>query len=169
MARRHLFPWSDHRSVPNNVFTLWWQTGRHTDRQAWSNSVEPDQTPHYAASDQGLHCLPLIHCLTQQQSVNGLVQRRTSMKSKCPNISGKYIIWAATSENVPFGSALSEDSDQHMHSRSLIKIFTGRILDRDGCKVSWYGQRKLIRCESLFEFSLSAHVRRCVFSRRRCG
>ena len=25
-----------------------------------ANSVAPDQTPHHAASDQGLHCLPLV-------------------------------------------------------------------------------------------------------------
>ena len=30
------------------------------DRQAFANSVDPDQTPQYAASDQGLHCLPYI-------------------------------------------------------------------------------------------------------------
>ena len=29
------------------------------DGQAWSNSVDPDQTPQNAASDLGLHCLPL--------------------------------------------------------------------------------------------------------------
>ena len=29
-------------------------------RQAWANSVEPDQTPQNAASDQGLHNLPVI-------------------------------------------------------------------------------------------------------------
>ena len=29
------------------------------DRQVWANSVGPDQTPQNAASDQGLHCLPL--------------------------------------------------------------------------------------------------------------
>ena len=33
------------------------------DRQAWPNSVDPDQTPQNAASDQGLHCLPLIQHL----------------------------------------------------------------------------------------------------------
>ena len=27
---------------------------------AWANSVDPDQTPHSAASDQDLHCLPLM-------------------------------------------------------------------------------------------------------------
>ena len=27
------------------------------DKQAWVNSVDPDQTPQYAASDQVLHCL----------------------------------------------------------------------------------------------------------------
>ena len=26
---------------------------------AWANSLDPDQTPQNAASDQGLHCLPL--------------------------------------------------------------------------------------------------------------
>ena len=29
-------------------------------RQAWANSIDPDQTPQNAASDQGLHCKPLI-------------------------------------------------------------------------------------------------------------
>ena len=37
----------------------------------------------------------------------------------------------------------SEDSDQPAHSRSLIRIFTGRILDSQGCKVSPCGQRRL--------------------------
>ena len=30
------------------------------DRQAWVNSVDPDQKLMNLASDQGLHCLPLI-------------------------------------------------------------------------------------------------------------
>ena len=25
---------------------------------SWTNSADPDQTPHNVASDQGLHCLP---------------------------------------------------------------------------------------------------------------
>ena len=29
-------------------------------KRAWANSVDPDQTPQNAASDQSLHCLPLI-------------------------------------------------------------------------------------------------------------
>ena len=28
--------------------------------EVWANSVDPDRTPQNAASDQGLHCLPLI-------------------------------------------------------------------------------------------------------------
>ena len=28
-------------------------------RQTWTNSEDPDQTPQNAASDQGLHSLPL--------------------------------------------------------------------------------------------------------------
>ena len=31
----------------------------YSDRQAWANIVDPDQMPQNAASDQGLHCLPL--------------------------------------------------------------------------------------------------------------
>ena len=39
--------------------------------------------------------------------------------------------------------APSEDSDQPAHSRSLIRILTGRILDNQGYKVSSCGQRRL--------------------------
>ena len=33
---------------------------KYSDRQVWANSVDPDQMLQNAASDQGLHCLPLI-------------------------------------------------------------------------------------------------------------
>ena len=33
---------------------------KYWDRQACANSVDPDQMPQNAASDQGLHCLPLV-------------------------------------------------------------------------------------------------------------
>ena len=33
---------------------------KYWDRQAWANSVDPDQMPQNVASDQGLQCLPLI-------------------------------------------------------------------------------------------------------------
>ena len=33
---------------------------KYWERQALANSVNPDQMPHSVASDQGLHCLPLI-------------------------------------------------------------------------------------------------------------
>ena len=39
--------------------------------------------------------------------------------------------------------APSEDSDQPAHSRSLIRIFTGRILESQGSNVSSCGQRRL--------------------------
>ena len=32
----------------------------YSDRQAWANSVDPDQMLQNAASDQGLHCKPVI-------------------------------------------------------------------------------------------------------------
>ena len=48
--------------------------------------------------------------------------------------------WTTMSENFLRKCATSEDSDQPAHSRSLIRIFTGRILDS---KVSSWGQRRL--------------------------
>ena len=32
----------------------------YSDRQAWANNLDPDETPQVAASHLGLHCLPLI-------------------------------------------------------------------------------------------------------------
>ena len=42
----------------------------------------------------------------------------------------------AASENVPSEGAPSKDSDQLVHSRSMIRIVNGRILDSHGGKVS---------------------------------
>ena len=54
--------------------------------------------------------------------------------------------WAANSENVPLTCVPSKDLDQLTHSCSLIKIFTGHMLDSQGCKVSSCRQwKKLIR------------------------
>ena len=39
----------------------------------------------------------------------------------------------------------SKDSVQPVHSCSLIRIFTGHILDNQGCSVSSCGQTRLIR------------------------
>ena len=64
--------------------------------------------------------------------------------------------------------AFYDNSDQPAHSRSLIRIFTWRTLDGQGCKVSLCGQRRLSRvhgCAMWFESSLSAYVKRYVFSR----
>ena len=36
---------------------------KYWDRRASANSVDPDQMPQNAASDQGLHCLSLIQLL----------------------------------------------------------------------------------------------------------
>ena len=33
---------------------------KYSDREAWAKSVDPDETPQNAASNQGLQCLPLI-------------------------------------------------------------------------------------------------------------
>ena len=60
-----------------------------------------------------------------------------------------------------------DNSDQPAHSRRLIRIVAGRILDRQGRKVSSIGQRTLIRLlgsAGWFESSWGAHIRRYVFS-----
>ena len=38
-------------------------------RQAWANSVDPDQTLQNAASDQGLHCHPVLHTFTGSELI----------------------------------------------------------------------------------------------------
>ena len=40
------------------VETLYRSYPKYFDRQAWANSVDPDQTPHNMVSDKGLHWLP---------------------------------------------------------------------------------------------------------------
>ena len=82
----------------------------------------------------------------------------------------KPIIWSEPPESPPLAYVPSEDSNQPAHSRSLIRIFTGRILDRQWRKVSLCGQRRLIRlrgCGGWFESSMCVRVSRHVFSR--CG
>ena len=38
----------------------------------WANSENPDQSPHFVASDLGLHCMPL-NCPTKRTlGINGL-------------------------------------------------------------------------------------------------
>ena len=49
-------------------------------------------------------------------------------------------LWATTSETYLCTCAPSEYLDQPVRSRSLIRIFTGRILDSQGWKVSSCGQ-----------------------------
>ena len=50
---------------------------------------------------------------------------------------------AHSTVNIIGTCASSEDSDQPAHSHSLIRIFTGRTLASQGCKVSIYGQQRL--------------------------
>ena len=67
------------------------------------------------------------------------------------------LIWTATSGNVLRTCAPCEDSGQPAHSRRLIRIFTGRNLDSQGCTGCG--------CAGWFESLLGVHVRRYVFWR----
>ena len=40
--------------------TFYHNNPKYSDRQVWAKSVDPDQMLQNAASDPGLHCLPLI-------------------------------------------------------------------------------------------------------------
>ena len=55
------------------IFKYW-------DKQAWANSVDPDQTPQNKASDLGLHCLPLIQQCLGSQWIFFLCLRRSVIK-----------------------------------------------------------------------------------------
>ena len=43
---------------------------RYSGRQARANSIDPDQMPRSAASDQGQHCLPLIEEFQDTQKMD---------------------------------------------------------------------------------------------------
>ena len=66
---------------------------KYWDRQVCANSDDPYQKLQNAASDQGLHCLPLI-----QQFIDKSISSKVDLfklldkcgKVRCPNIKGKY-------------------------------------------------------------------------------
>ena len=55
--------------------------------------------------------------------------------SDCSLTESSLSVWRSFSSLLVW-NAPSEDSDQPAHSRNLIRIFTGHILDSQGCKVS---------------------------------
>ena len=71
-------------------------------------------------------------------------------------------VYASSQKTYLQPGAPSEDSDQSMHSRTLIRILTGRILDSQEWKVSSYDNKysdQTAGCTDWFESSLSAHIR----------
>ena len=65
----------------------------YSDRQAWANSVDPDETPQNAASHQNLHCLPLIQQFLDTPSGSKLYlfkfENKYGKELRCPNTFGK--------------------------------------------------------------------------------
>ena len=50
-----------------------------------ANSVDPDQTPHNAASDQGLHCLPIsLFGMLSINGLNSLLKTEEPVIEECP-------------------------------------------------------------------------------------
>ena len=61
--------------LPYRTLQTYHNNPKYWDRQAWANSVDPDQMLQNAASDQGLHCLPLnLLDASKDSKINGLVQ-----------------------------------------------------------------------------------------------
>ena len=60
-----------------------------SDRQAWENSKDPNETPQSAASHQGLHCLPLIQQFFDTSGSKLYLfkfQNKYGKELRCPNI-----------------------------------------------------------------------------------
>ena len=70
------------KNYPNNH--------KYFDRQAWANSVDPDQTPQNAASDQGLRCLSLNQQFleTSKSNLRDSFKIKYSKELWCPNAYG---------------------------------------------------------------------------------
>ena len=60
-------------TLPELLQVLYLPKVPYSDKQALANSVDPDQMPQNAESDQGLHCFPVI----QQVFAHRQVVRRT--------------------------------------------------------------------------------------------
>ena len=88
----------------------------------FANSGDPDQTPRSAASDLGLHCLSITLLR---------VSRLQWVKFK-PGHSISYKI----------ACAATEDSEQHVHPRSLIGFFAVRL------KALWFLGYPRVPCEA---------------------
>ena len=63
---QYLFEYHSYREVEYRIYRMY------SGRKAWANSVDPDETPHSAASHQGQHCLPLIQQFLDKTSVSKL-------------------------------------------------------------------------------------------------
>ena len=108
--------------------------------------------------------ISITNCLQMKFASLCLVETCTCMSLENKSFVGKR---AHKQLNEPKRQESSCAPNEDAHSRSLIRFFTGRILDSQWFKVSSCGQRRLIRlrrCAGWFDSSLSAHARRYVSS-----
>ena len=132
-----------------------------------ANSADPDQTPHKAASDQGLHCLqivqpfslgiPIWYSLTYLNRKWSRPKEFIQLTDMSCNVQKTYILTCASSEY----------SDKPAHSGSLTRIYTDRNLNSHRCMVSSCRQRGLwLDCANaqVIESSQGTHVNSYVFS-----
>ena len=98
----------------------------------FANSGDPDQTPHAAASDQGLHCLPITHLgVSRLQWVNFFSSKTTGLiETKLHD----ELLWDVGNESLCLGS-WSHDQDGHH-----VLIWLGsylKCLQVDGIEVKY--------------------------------
>ena len=77
-----------------------------------ANGRDPDQTPRYAASDLGLHCLPIAH-------------RKDARLKKIFGFSWAVTITGNGTNNVVY--AISKGSYQNARTHRLIRAFASRL------------------------------------------
>ena len=73
----------------------------YSDRQAWANSAEPDQTQPNAASDQGLHCLPLTQQFKTHSQVQWAIATTRAFVPKDVSIKMNLLLYRILNEQGP--------------------------------------------------------------------
>ena len=130
------------RRIPEGLDLIIFPYFTYSDRQASANCVDPDQTPKYAASDQGLHCLPITQQIYTHSQVVKWIFVEENYNEMCLKYITKFIIkfpwkWNFESNEGSTKSAYVpyKDSDQYACSRSLLSF---HCLSKDITKTCLY-------------------------------
>ena len=70
---------------------MWLRYSKRKMVELFSNSVDPDQTPHSVAPDLGLHCLPITHWLLWVKYIYSFFQDGVMVLSATHRFRKKYV------------------------------------------------------------------------------